>query len=81
MNNPPRDIKFHLKALVFVLPVVLLIASLFYASDVNFKLQYFNWLDYAYMILQVISPVLLLLLTNLYMANKSKNDNITDNKI
>lgn len=79
--KPRKDIKFYLKALIYVIPVVLLIASLFYASDVNFKFKYFNWIDYTYMILQVISPVLLLLLTVLYMGNRAKNSSNTNHKM
>ncbi len=74
-------LKRHIKAFFYVIPLSLILSSLFYLSDINFQLDYFNWNHFGWMILQITSPVILMFITNLMMDRKARRNRAQDDSM
>jgi hypothetical protein len=71
----------YFKAFIYVVPVVLILSSLFYLSDISFQLDYFIWNDFLWMLLQIVSPVFVMLTVNFYMARKAQKNRALDDSL
>lgn len=73
--------KLYKKALLIIILVSFLLGSLFYLSDINFQLEYFNWKQYAGMMIMIGGPVTITGIITIYMSRKALMNRKQDDTI
>lgn len=73
--------KLYKKALLIIILVSFLLGSLFYLSDINFQLEYFNWKQYAGMMIMIGGPVTITGIITIYMSRKALKNRKQDDTI
>ncbi|WP_298952667.1 hypothetical protein [uncultured Nonlabens sp.] len=63
--------KHYRKALLIIILVSFLLVSLFYMSDINFQLEYFNWKQYMSMMLMIGVPITITGIITIYKSRKA----------
>ncbi|WP_405377896.1 hypothetical protein [Nonlabens sp. Asnod3-A02] len=63
--------KHYRKALLIIILVSFLLGSLFYMSDINFQLEYFNWKQYMSMMFMIGVPITITGIITIYMSRKA----------
>lgn len=63
--------KHYRKSLLIIILVSFLLGSLFYMSDINFQLEYFNWKQYMGMMFIMGVPSTITGIITIYMSRKA----------
>ena len=63
--------KHYKKSLLIIILVSFSLGSLFYLSDINFQLEYFNLKQYAGMMIMIGGPVTITGIITIYMSRKA----------
>ena len=63
--------KHYRKSLLIIILVSFLLGSLFYMSDINFQLEYFNWKQYMGMMFFMGVPITITGIITIYMSRKA----------
>ncbi|PPK95636.1 L-rhamnose-proton symport protein RhaT [Nonlabens xylanidelens] len=63
--------KHYRKALLIIILVSFLLGSLFYMSNINFQLEYFNWKQYMGMMFFMGVPITITGIITIYMSRKA----------
>ena len=66
-----KNKKHYNKALLIIILVSFSLGSLFYLSDINFQLEYFNWKQYAGMMIMIGGPATITGIIPIYMSRKA----------
>ncbi|WP_405368640.1 hypothetical protein [Nonlabens sp. Asnod2-A12] len=63
--------KHYRKSLLIIILFSFLLGSLFYMSDINFQLEYFNWKQYMGMMFIMGVPITITGIITIYMSRKA----------
>ncbi|OUS12914.1 hypothetical protein A9Q93_09940 [Nonlabens dokdonensis] len=69
------------KILVIIAIITMLIASLFYLSDIHFQLQYFKWKNFLSEVIMISLPIILSTAITIYMSYKAQKNRETNDTL